>query len=148
MLIPFSVRVPLLRASAKRKRASRWPTSRNERASTSSAQRRSRPATTFSAARVIFGCSRHLHALSAADHFDLLPLHIRERNDGLADTSILDKHGSGGDHDISRGAADNCSTRMASTERGCSLSKRIHIILLGRGYVVDSAAVLDGWPLQ
>src|SRR6266496_3337482 len=58
MLIPFSVRVPLLRASAKRKRASRWPTSRNERASTSSAQRRSRPATTFSAARVIFGCSR------------------------------------------------------------------------------------------
>src|SRR5207245_3493864 len=79
--------------------------------------------------------------LSSTDHFDLLPLHICERHGGLADTSILDKYGSGGNHDACGSTTNHCGAHMAFADRGGAILKRIHVVLLGRWHLVDSPPV-------
>src|ERR1044072_3704206 len=88
--------------------------------------------------------SARLHALSAAHHFDLLPLLLCYRHHGITHTALLDQHGRSCDHNACRCAIDHCRSWMAPFERDGSVSERFHSVLLGRSHMVDSAVVSTG----
>src|SRR5204863_367544 len=78
-------------------------------------------------------------------HF--LSVHLCERYDRFAHATLLDKHGRRGDYDAGRRTPDRCRSRMDFAQRLYALLKRIHSVLLGGWYVVDSFTV-HTWLLE
>src|SRR5215831_10562218 len=85
-----------------------------------------------------------LHALSAADHSDLLSLYLCERNYGGAYASLLDKHGGRSHNHSGRCSFDHSRARMVFAQRGGAVSERVHALLLVCGNLVDSAFTYSG----